>query len=353
MRNSLILVTAVLAGCSSSDADRPIELGHVHPADRDAGAYKALDLAVAELNADPARRPLGRSVRIRHAPGGPKAEEWGGQAARLVALNGVAGLIGGNRPEQADRIGLAVAGENVIAISPAGFAGASASPNLFTVGVAPGERGRALARYAIEQKVKSVAVVRDPAATAANRAADQFVADVRAAGIAVVDPARTDPPTDAAALFFATPIGPALESSSQKAKVRLFGGGEAQAADLAAAGETADGFVVATAGTPEVKTESMTAFVRRYQEKYGHPPTTASILAHDALSIWLEAVRRAKSLDADKIRDQLLRRDEPFVSLTGPLSFSDDHTARRSAFVGTVRGGKIDSLRSYDPPPAR
>src|SRR5437763_15442938 len=103
MRSTLLLIALLLAGCTRSDNSKPIELGHVHPADSDDAEFRALDLAVEELNQDAANLPTGRPVRVLHAPGGSKPEEWGGQAIRLVALNKVKGLIGGNRADAAAR----------------------------------------------------------------------------------------------------------------------------------------------------------------------------------------------------------------------------------------------------------
>ena len=77
MRLALVLIAPVLlAGCSRSDANRPIELGHLHPVNHDDAEFRALDLAVEDLNKDPANLPLGRQVRVVHAPGGSRPEEW-------------------------------------------------------------------------------------------------------------------------------------------------------------------------------------------------------------------------------------------------------------------------------------
>src|SRR3954451_1622360 len=116
MRLSPLLIAPLLVGCSRSDANKPIELGHLHATNHDDAEVRALDLAVEDLDRDPAPLPLGRQVRVVHAPGGTKPEEWGAQATRLVALNKVKGLVGGERSEQAERIGAAVQGEGVVAV---------------------------------------------------------------------------------------------------------------------------------------------------------------------------------------------------------------------------------------------
>ena len=348
MRLPLLLVALILAGCSRSDPNAPVELGHLHPADHDDAEFKALTLAAEDLNKDGDARPLGRPVKVLHAPAGTKPEEAGAQAARLIALNKVTGLLGGERFDQAERIGAAVQGESVLAVSPADWAGAAPSPNLFTVGVAPAERGRVLAKAVLERKVQAVAIVRDPAAKSANLAADQFAADCQAAGVRVIElPPGPNKPT-ADVVFFACSVKQALEARPTGDKPAVFGGGDADLPALLAGGPPADGFLVATAFHPDLKNERLTAFATRYREKYGHAPPTAAVLAHDAFSVWVEAVRRANTLDVGPVREHLVKRDKPFDTLTGPLTFADDHTARRPVFVGTVAGGKLTAIKAFE-----
>jgi ABC-type branched-subunit amino acid transport system substrate-binding protein len=349
MRLSFLVLALIVAGCSRSD-NKPIDLGHLEPNNHGEAEFKALDLAVEELNKDPARLPTGRRVRVVHAPAGAKPEEAGAQATRLVALNKVHGLIGGERFDQAERIGAAVQGEGVVAVSPADWGGPP-SPDLFTVGVAPAERGRVLAKAVLERKPHSVAIVRDPAARSANLAADQFAADCRAAGVRVIDPDTPKAAADVA--FFATPARQALDARPPADKLSIFGGADAEFAPFLAGGGAADGFLVATAYSAEAKSDRLTAFANRYREKYGQAPTAAAVLAHDAFTVWVEAARRANSLDVEPIREQLLKRTEPFESLTGPLTFADDHTARRPVFVGRVIDGTLKDVRPYDPAPIK
>src|SRR5215208_4261316 len=171
MRLSLLLVVLLAVGCNRSDKDRPIEVGHIHPPGGEVGdEQRALQLAVDEWNKDAAKLPQGRRLQVRHTPGGARPEEWGAQATRLIALNKSVALVGGDRGAFAERIGMAVQGENVVAVSPAGWPGPAAGQNLFTVGLSPGERGRLLAQRAKERNPKTVLVLRDPAARAANAA---------------------------------------------------------------------------------------------------------------------------------------------------------------------------------------
>src|SRR5262249_29357445 len=165
--SAISIAFGILAtGCNRSD-DKPIDIGHIHPVDQNDAEYKALQLAVEELNKNSSKLPKGRKLVLRHAPGGDTPDEWGAQATRLVALNKVHGLIGGDRWASTERIGAAAQGENIIAISPAGWPGTPPSQNLFTVGLAPEERGRVLAlvaKTAAKANSAGVLILRDPAA---------------------------------------------------------------------------------------------------------------------------------------------------------------------------------------------
>jgi ABC-type branched-subunit amino acid transport system substrate-binding protein len=332
---------AIAIGCKSSDSDKPIEIGHIHGASQASDEFRSIQFAVEELNADSARLPLGRKIQVRHAPGGSKPDEWGAQATRLISLNRVAGLVCAGGPEDAGKIGTAVSGDGVVAISTAGWA-ISPSQNLFTVGLSPEERGRALAAYVKEKNPKSVLVIRDPAARAANLSADRFLSELATVSIRVteVDVSVADKPA-AEAVFFACSMKAALEYRKMNA-LRIYGD---DSTDLIAAGAAANGFIVATAYDAAIVKERGTAFAHGFQGKYGLAPTGDAALTHDALMIWTEAARRANSLEAAAIRNELLKPETPFDSLTGPLLFADDHSARRPIFIGRVTEGRLRDIK--------
>jgi ABC-type branched-subunit amino acid transport system substrate-binding protein len=348
MRLIPILVLIPLVGCKVTDSDKPIELGHIHSASSDDG-YLAVKLAADELNADPGRLPQGRRIQIRDAAGGSKPDEWGAQATRLISLNHVAGIISVGRPEDAAKIGVAVQSEGAIAIATGAWSTAPA-PNLFTVGLAPVERGRVLAEFANAKKPKTVLIVRDSANKSATAAADRFVAELSSPEIRVteIDVAAADKP-QAEAVFFACSTRVAIEYRPKNALL-LFGD---EPADLIAAGSAADGIVVAAAYHAGIANERLRSFVQQFQKAHGRAPSEEGVLAHDALSIWADAARRANSLDAAAIRSELLKRDRPFDSLTGPLTFADDRTARRPIFVGPIVGGRFNEVVENSPGPAK
>jgi ABC-type branched-subunit amino acid transport system substrate-binding protein len=196
-------------------------------------------------------------------------------------------------------------------------------------------------------------ILRDPAAKAANAAADRFAADCRLfAPVADLDLSANKKPA-AAIVFFACPARAAIQHrESFKDPLLLFGDEDAELATLLE-GPGSDGFHVATAVDPTGTPERLGAFQRRFEEKHKQRPTTAAVLTYDAITVWAEAAHRNDELDAAAIRDQLLKRETPFEVLTGTLLFADDHTARRPVFVGRVAGGKLVDIKTYEPSPAK
>ncbi|HEX3147832.1 MAG TPA: ABC transporter substrate-binding protein [Gemmataceae bacterium] len=342
MRLSILFTAIALSGCNRSDADKPIEIGQIF-AERDEDSIRALDLAVEEVNADPAKLPLGRRLVVRHAPAGNKPQEAGAQATRLIALNKVRFLVGGDNADQASRIGEALTGDSALCISTSDWPGISPAPNLFTVGIAPSERGRALAKIVLEKKPATVVIVRDRAAQSANLAADQFGAECKSAGVRVIDAEISPTRPTAEVVFFACSARQALATRHVEEKVCVFGGNDIDA--LLNAGASGDGFLIASVIHPVGDD-----FELRFLEKYGKSPTISAALTHDAVVVWHTAIQRANSLEPGPLREHLLSNN-PFELGAGTLVFAADHTARRNVSVGRVADGKLKDIKKMNPVP--
>ena len=230
-----------------------------------------------------------------------------------------------------------------------GWTGSPTVPNLFGLGIAPAERGRVLAlvaKQALGGKPGKVLIVRDPAAVSAGAAADRFARDCRAfATVTEIRPAAKVPEADI--VFFATPAAIALEHRALFASATLlFGDEEAELPPLLAGG---DGFVVVTPYDLTETTSRTAEFTKRFREKFRQEPTTPAALAYDAVTLWAEIARRADGYEAQAIRTELLKRDVPFESLSGPVVFADDHTARRKVFIARVKDGVLKTESSHEP----
>jgi ABC-type branched-subunit amino acid transport system substrate-binding protein len=329
-----------VVGCDRPAGPEPVELGHLATAATRDDEARGVELALADVNAS------GPVLRVREAPAGPTPEAAAAQGTRLFALNKVRGLIGPGTATAADRVRAQAEGGVVVALS--GWTGSPPAANLFGLGVAPAERGRVLALTAkqiLGGKAGKVLVVRDPAAVSAGAAADRFARDCGAFA-AVTESRPGVRPADAGVVFFATPAAVALEHRGlYPAAALLFGDEEAELPALQPGG---DGFVFVT----PYDLTATTGFANRYRDKYQREPTVAAALAYDALTLWAEVGRRANGFDPAAVRAELLKRETPFESLSGPLTFADDHTARRKVFVTRTKDGRR-TTEAYDPEPAK
>jgi ABC-type branched-subunit amino acid transport system substrate-binding protein len=345
----MLFIVVFSIGCTSSDRDRPIEIGHIHPPGPGEAEFRGLKLAIEDMNRDPASLPLNRPLSLRSAPGGDTPDAWHGQATRLIAVNRVAGLIGGARWSQAERIGQAASSEKAIAIGPAGWSGGS----LFAVGLSPTERGRVLAQIAREVKPERVLIVREKEARAANAAADRFAAECQSFA-RVSDNVSADAiQVEGAVLFLACSARKLADLTGYGfASLVLFGDEDAEVAELLKSDHAIEGLHFAMACDPDGKNVSHT-FAARYQEAYRQRPNADAILAFDCLSIWVQAARRANSIEPEAIRQELLKREQPFDSATGPLTFADDRTARRKVHVYKFENGELQLVSIHDAEPVR
>ena len=344
MRYASLCLIGLVVGCDRSSGPGPVEIGHLAMAGTQEEEARGLELAVADVNA------ADRVLRIREAPAGPTPDSAAAQGTRLFALNKVRGLIGPSQAAFAERVGTATRAESGIILGLSGWTGSPTVTNLFGLGVAPTERGRVLAltaKQALGGKPGKVLIVRDPNAISANAAADRFARDCRAFATVTETRPRAKA-ADADVVFFATAAAVALEHrAAHPGATVLFGDEESELPALMTGG---DGFVVVTPYDLAGTTGRFAEFTKRYRDKYQVGATVAAALAYDAHTLWADVGRRANGFDPTAVRSELLKRDAPFDSLTGPLTFAADRTARRKVFVSRLKGVQW-TTEAHDPEP--
>jgi branched-chain amino acid transport system substrate-binding protein len=342
-------------GCSHSAPTGPIVLGHLQPSQNDEELH-GIALAVNEINADPSKHLLGRKLKVIHADAGSTPDEAQGQTARLLTVDKVDALIGTNRWAQAEKMALAAQSPLIVAMSLNGYAGAPASAPLFPLGIAPAEQGRALSRYVKESlKGTKAVVLKEMDAAIPGLVAKSFVEHFGTGAVELTLKAAEAPDTlkdlgKPDAIVLCGSAKTVLDWRSKLPDVPLlFGGEEADMPLLQAESKAAKPFFAVVSFHPADETPSAIEFVGRFREQFGKPPTVSAALAHDGVAVWTEAVRRANSLETDKIRQQLTKKDSTFAVLTGQLSYAADQSPRRPLFI--VRFGGLESslVIRYEP----
>lgn len=113
------------------------------------------------------------------------------------------------------------------------------------------------------------------------------------------------------------------------------------------AGAAADGWYSLADWTCEVDTESGSAFVKAYREKFGRDPDMQSVCSYDAMIVLQEAITRAGSDDPKAINEALYGTKDVVGAMTtytcDPTSEKYSHCLGQSIFLTqTVNGsGKL------------
>ena len=81
------------------------------------------------------------------------------------------------------------------------------------------------------------------------------------------------------------------------------------------------------------------AFVEAYKKEFGRVPDAMAVLGYDAAYVLVDAIKRAGSTDAAKIREALAATKD-FEGVTGKLTLNASHDAVKSAVIIEFKDGK-------------
>ncbi len=361
-----LAIGLLLTGCAARTPPEPVFVGQLLPRsgpDKEIGlqAQQAVALAVEELK-QKEETIAGRPLAVLYPDTRGNDEALRAEAVRLLTVNKVAALLGGGNMAEAERLGRIAQQYNVPLVTPSELPTAALSPYVFSVGLAPAEQGKALARFA-SQDLKAVRVGllcdNQPLSAAV---AQGFIKEFRK-GEATVDEwtyqKEDDLPGLASKALGANP-GAVLLAGRPSALLKLrselrgsksallFGGEDGALSALRAESDKEGPLYLATAFVIDDSLPRVKEFVKTYQDKYGQTPDLYAALAHDGFRVLVEGMRRAQSYTGAKVRDELAKL-ENFDSLTGPLSYAADQSVRRTVFVVRLEKGQVKLVQPYEP----
>jgi len=113
-------------------------------------------------------------------------------------------------------------------------------------------------------------------------------------------------------------------------------------------GENAEGFMYTAQFHPDAYTHpEAQKFINDFRSEYNLEPETFSVTGYDAYMILLDAIEKAGSLDADKIKAAL--EGNTFIGARGEFRFDENHNGVVGCPVIEITGGK-KSFRYLVPP---
>jgi branched-chain amino acid transport system substrate-binding protein len=89
-------------------------------------------------------------------------------------------------------------------------------------------------------------------------------------------------------------------------------------------------------------------FLEKYKKRWNHEPDSLAVLGYDAGWIFVEAAKRAKSLNGTDLRDAIAQTKD-FPGVTGKITLNADRDAVKSAVVLKIAGGKASYLATVNP----
>ncbi len=92
----------------------------------------------------------------------------------------------------------------------------------------------------------------------------------------------------------------------------------------------------------------MQGFVRRFKARYGEPPNTTATLGYEAAILLFDALRRAGSTDAARLRDAIAATRN-FPGVTGAITIDAQRNAAKPAVILRVKNGAMQFVESVAP----
>ena len=89
----------------------------------------------------------------------------------------------------------------------------------------------------------------------------------------------------------------------------------------------------------EDKNPTSNSFVEAYKKEYGAIPDSMAAMGYDAANLLVDAIKRAGSVEAVKVRDALASTKK-FNSVSGEMSLNETHDAVRGVVIIEMKNGK-------------
>ncbi len=364
----LLILLLPVCGCSQKGAPETILVGHIAPLsgpDRALGEQERQAIVLA-LEADQ-QDPIvpNRKLSVIHVDDRGTIAQAQAEATRLITLNRVVGLLGGEEDAEAEKLASTIQPYGVTLVTPASLASVAGLSCVYSSNVTPRAHGRALAQFAADQLKAKRAVV----------LVEDRNAYCNAVAAAIVENWPGEKPDQVKLVPFdheprADPLGQRL--ARETADVLLFAGSAKnfrtlhdqlkvgkQVVPFVFAGENrewlrlqadpslcAGVYAASLYSGPEEWSPKQKEFVASYQKRFRTDPGVPAFQAYEGARLLFEGLRHAKG-SVPKTREELGKLRD-FASFTGALAMHKQH-ASRPLYIVQQQKEKLTTLKTYEP----
>ncbi|MGE3803471.1 MAG: ABC transporter substrate-binding protein [Gemmataceae bacterium] len=361
MTRFALIIALLAAGCSGQQEPRPIQLGHPAPLTgpdqvRGLEEKQGIALAVEDVNAAEGQ-VLNRPLQVIHANTGSTTTGTGAVVVRLIQVNKVSALLGGQDVAALDNLGSLSQSSPVPFVLASGGAGRPTGKRVFFTGLPESRRGTVLGQFAAaELKLKDVAILSDGQAARfelIEAFARALSADKLAGRWSYAAPDKVGPVVKELlerkpkAVLFAGPSTDCLEAirAGLGSIPVLYAGAEGSLSSLQSTPVETPLYLV-TAFVAEAQEKAVQEFVARYQKQFGLAPGVHAALAYDDTRLLAAAIKQAETLETEKVVEAL--HELTFTALTGECKFAKEKVLARPAYVVKLIKGKVEVSKKYE-----
>jgi len=107
------------------------------------------------------------------------------------------------------------------------------------------------------------------------------------------------------------------------------------------AGKEANNVMISTEFNPKLDKKIVQGFISKFKSKYDFAPDTSAALGYDALNVIVEAMRRANSVDPQKIAPKI-RKMKEWQGVTGTHTFNQDgDVVQKDIYLKVVKDSRF------------
>jgi branched-chain amino acid transport system substrate-binding protein len=372
---STVMAIAVFSGCTkktSGGADGVINIGAVLPLTGPIATFgessrKALLLFEEQVNEKGG--VLGKKIKFHFEDDENKPANSANLAQKLIDENKVVGLIGSVASSCSIAMG-PIATQNKIPM----ITGTSTNPAVTTTG---GEyvfracfidpfQGTVVAKFALDElKATKAAILYDNGNDYTVGLAEFFEKGFKAGGTVLASERYNTGDTDFRAqltrikalepevLFlpdYYSTVGLITKQAKELGIEAVFLGADGwDSAELySIAGDSINGGYFSNHYSPDDDSPEVQNFLADFAKKYNNEvPDALAVLAYDAATLMIEAIKKANSSEPEAIKNALIGMEATLVS--GTVKIDADRNPVKSAVILQVNDGKFDFVKKVNP----